>query len=468
MAGLDRALLSWVLAATISLPVSGATPRYVIRAEADLSSLAIELRSDEPFSRLVLEDERGWRYLGNAADCEQPQNMLQQHAGIATLPAASRCLRYRFAIRAEETSATRGRRRSFSLPENLRQLAPDDFLLRIAGSSGRAQVRIVLPEGMQVSVPWRPVDGSDQFLIEPSAQSSRAIMLLGRFEQRDLRIGDTTLRVAIAAQANAARWSTYRPWLAGAAAPVVAAGHGLGGNDLQVVIVPIDIDGAGAVPFGHVIRNGGESLRFFVNGAATLAQLRGDWTASHEFSHLLLPHLSSGARWISEGFASYYQNIFMFRSGGYDEATAWRKLLEGFNRARPLKDMPIAAASAGRRGGRMLVYWLGAAFALQADVALRRRSDGRESLDSVLAQLRECCLPAANSWSGEQLTSRLDELSKTQIFSRLYRSYLRDSDISQVDPVLDELGVSIASGRTLLDAGAVLAPLRTAILQGSQ
>ena len=92
--------------------------------------------------------------------------------------------------------------------------------------------------------------------------------------------------------------------------------------------------GGSAVPFGHVIRDGGEAVRFFVNDDKPLDKYLGDWTATHEFAHLLLPYIESKQKWISEGFASYYQNVLLARRGVYSEEearvwmdeTGWRAL----------------------------------------------------------------------------------------------------------------------------------------------
>jgi len=38
----------------------------------------------------------------------------------------------------------------------------------------------------------------------------------------------------------------------------------------------------------------------------------------------------------------------------------------------------------------MKVYWSGAALALLADVELRRRSDGEQTLDDILGEFQQC------------------------------------------------------------------------------
>ena len=119
----------------------------------------------------------------------------------------------------------------------------------------------------------------------------------------------------------------------------------------------------------------------------------------------MLPYIKTRYRWVSEGFASYYQNVLLARAGQYTEQRAWQKLWEGFERGRKSRPELSAngAARTGIRAATMKIYWSGAAIALLADVELRRRSNGAESLDMVLDRLAQCCLPSDRAWSGPEL-----------------------------------------------------------------
>ena len=71
----------------------------------------------------------------------------------------------------------------------------------------------------------------------------------------------------------------------------------------------------------------------------------------------------------------------------------WQNLYAGFERGRKSHPelSPNQATSESIRSSRMKVYWSGAALALMADVQLRERSNGEESLDDVLDRLQACC-----------------------------------------------------------------------------
>lgn len=75
-----------------------------------------------------------------------------------------------------------------------------------------------------------------------------------------------------------------------------------------------------SVEVRRVTRRDGETVGLFVNSERPIDDFYSDWTATHEFSHLMLPLLSQRYRWISEGFASYFQNILMSRAGRYQLA----------------------------------------------------------------------------------------------------------------------------------------------------
>ncbi|MEM9684245.1 MAG: hypothetical protein AAF942_13325, partial [Pseudomonadota bacterium] len=186
-----------------------------------------------------------------------------------------------------------------------------------------------------------------------------------------------------------------------------------------------------------------------------------------EFSHLMVPYLDSQARWISEGFAQYYQNVLLARSGTYDQATAWQKIITGLRRGADSQPSlsPNEAATRGRRGARMKVYWSGAALALMADVELRARSEGRESLDTVLDALQRCCLPSDRVWTGMAFFEQLDQLLDEPVFVALYERYADAAGFPDPGTDLSRLGVRWTGVSVELENDAELAGVREAIMR---
>ena len=231
--------------------------------------------------------------------------------------------------------------------------------------------------------------------------------------------------------------------------------------DAKIIVIS-DMDRAwqkdAPVLFGQVTRHDGETVELFVNPERPIEEFYTDWTATHEFSHLMLPLLSQRYRWISEGFATYYQNVLMSRAGRYSPEFAWQRLSEGFQRGRESRPelSPNDAAAGGIRQARMKVYWSGAAIALLADVELRSRSGNGESLDQVLGQLQACCLPSRRRWSGPRLFEKLDSFLSTPVFMPLYEEYANTDGFPDISALLDELGVSVEENGVTLKGNSSL------------
>jgi hypothetical protein len=238
----------------------------------------------------------------------------------------------------------------------------------------------------------------------------------------------------------------------------------------QVVVIPVGNERSraeSAVPFGRVIRDGGESVELLIDPRQPIEAFLEDWTATHEFSHLLLPYMRREQKWVSEGFAQYYQNVLLARSGSYDELKAWQKIYEGLERGRLSRPelSPNEAAMGSLRGSLMKVYWSGTALALMADVSLRERSGGEESLDFVLDKLQACCLPSDRVWSGTELFTRMDTLTNFPIFMQLYRRYAGTAGFPDVEPLFERLGLSVSNGKVRFKRHAELADIRLAITE---
>ena len=156
----------------------------------------------------------------------------------------------------------------------------------------------------------------------------------------------------------------------------------------------------------------------------------------------------------------------MARAGRYTPELAWQKLLEGYARGRESRPelSPNDAAEGGIRQARMKIYWSGAAIALLADVELRKRSNGEESLDTVLGQLQACCLPSTRRWSGPQLFSKLDSFLETPTFMPLYRRYADADGFPELRPTFEALGVIFDDDRVIFDQEATQASLLRAIV----
>lgn len=227
------------------------------------------------------------------------------------------------------------------------------------------------------------------------------------------------------------------------------------------------LTGAGRdpVPWAQVQRGDPDQVAFYVDPGASLARLENDWTAYHEFSHLLIPYRGWGDMWFSEGLASYYQNILQARHGVFDEREMWQRLYEGFMRGRDNRrpDLSLAELSPRMRENRsfMRVYWSGAWYFFRADTELRRRSRGEQSLDSALAALYDCC--AGTALSARQIAGRLDRLTGQALFLPLFDEVSRSRALPDFEQPFSALGIEVKSGVVSLDDSHAMAGLRRAI-----
>ncbi len=289
----------------------------------------------------------------------------------------------------------------------------------------------------------------------------------------ETEIPGATLRITVLQPVDDEKAAQLVDWLRSASTNVSLAYGRFPNPSPSVIVQPTSRyswGGKSPVPFGRVMRDDGERIELYVNVDRPIEDFYGDWTATHEFSHLMLPYINSRNKWISEGFASYYQNVLMSRAGHYTAAEAWKKLSDGFERGRRSRpEMSLNdAAEAGVRRARMKIYWSGAAIALLADVQLRERSGGRESLDAVLDDLQRCCLPSIRTWSGPELFSKLDSFVEEPVFMPLYRRHANRAGFPDVAPTLQRLGIEIDGARARLRDDAELAGIRDAISGGAR
>ena len=445
----------------------GVEHRYHVVMDEGLSQVAVRAELAGEVAWLSARDGDSSR-ISRLTTCESEPLGIRRNR-IVTGDDAT-CLSYRYPLAA----TTDGR--SPAVAPGVVVSSPGNWLWTPPLAAGdRIRIELSLPTAMNASVPWRSLGGRF-FEMSASPQSSRASAVFGRFDLQDIELPGARMRVAfVDGPGQKLDSEKIAVWLRTAAADVAAVYGRFPNPAPQVIVQPSDPEwgkdwgGArSAVPFGYVIRDGGEAVRFFVDAERPLADYLGDWTATHEFSHLLLPYVRSRDKWISEGFASYYQNVLLARRGVYTEQDAWRRLHRSFERAREIRRPPNLSRISERPFWemRMLIYWSGAAVALLADAELRRLSNSAESLDTVLARLQACCLPSTRTWNGAELFAKLDELSKYPVFVELYRRYANSPGMPPLDDLYARLGViPEGSSKVALSEDAVDAAVRRAIMR---
>jgi hypothetical protein len=441
---------------------------FFVEVDAGLEQMSVVARFAHPVSRLRARSSDASRFLDHIERCTG-ERLLARGREVDLGEQGSECVRYSIDL----AGLARSDRRNASLDPRNVLVPPSAWLWRPWPRDRRDAIVIFeLPAGVGVSPPWERLDERrHHFRVRPSPESASAAVAFGRFESVQRPIPGAVLQIAVMKPRSGPTPVDLADWVAAAAANVALSYGRFPNPDPHAIVIPVGGDrgrSGSPVPFGRVLRDGGEAVELFVDQHSARARLDDDWTATHEFSHFMLPYVSWRQRWVSEGFAQYYQNVLLARAGQYDVQRAWQKLYEGFERGRRARPemSPNEAAEQRPRGATMKIYWAGAALALEADVELRRRSGGSRSLDTVLDAFAACCLPSPRTWSGRELFEKFDALAGERLFVPLYQRYANAAGFPDYGAVMKTLGLVVRSGRVRLTDTTPHTGIRDAIMSG--
>ena len=389
--------------------------------------------------------------------------------------------------------------------------APQLWLLRpdVQGAA-TAELRIDLPPGWAISAPWRelpqalntasdatpnparavalpkpapdPVAAGDlrksiHFQIPNTPADWSAAVAIGQFQEEPMQLPGGLLRLTILHGADAEQRSKLHAWLERVSRAALSAYGQLPLPEVQVLVIPISQMGlasrigsavdAEAVHFGQSIRGQGNALELLVDASRPAAEFTDDWTAVHELSHLMHPYLGDRGTWLSEGLATYYQNVLRARSGLLAPAQAWDRLREGFKRgghAGSGESLQQVAEDMHHSHAFQRVYWAGAAYWLTVDRDLRRASHGAKTLDTALGRFRNCCLPSYREWSPDDFVARLDALAETNVFSTRFHEFAQMRQFPDWQSLFADFGIVESGEHLTLAPGAKDAAIRDAIM----
>jgi hypothetical protein len=374
-------------------------------------------------------------------------------------------------------------------------LVPPGLLLWRPPGAVAARVRLELPPGLYASAPWLDARASDPRASNPRASGSRASdprildgnprdssarearhassqlstdalavpgnLAFVRAEPLHFSESGTDVEVAIFDGSLAVTRDGIERWLRAAVRAVDTFGDGFPVERLHVVVIPSG-PGWRPVAFGLVRRGGGPSVMLLVHDEIPEAALVRDWTATHELSHLAMPRMYEEDRWISEGLATYFQEILRARGGLISEDDAWAAIAGGFERGRVVgsgRTLWREARDMMRTGAFRRVYWAGTAWALEADLELRRRG---HTLDGVLAASR-ARWSTREVWHGRELLAECDRILGEPVLLPLAERYGAQEAFPDTDVLLQSIGVGFGARDLELDDDAPLAELRRAI-----
>jgi hypothetical protein len=330
------------------------------------------------------------------------------------------------------------------------------------------EITFVLPDGIAVSAPWSPVasNGAVVFRTGRSPYDWPASVAFGRFKEREIRVGGARLRLAVLDGTPAADVERMQAWIQDSAKMVADLYGRFPQSQAQILVAP-GARGNEPTPWAYVVRGGSPAAHFFINQRRPIREFFEDWTAVHELSHMLLPYVNSDDIWLSEGVATYYQNVLRARRGRMKALEAWQRLHAGFARGmESAHGLTLAQATESmyRDDTYMRVYWEGAAMLLIADVRLRQMTAGKQSLDTALAALNECCATTDRAWSARELFDKLDEVTGARIFGEIYDQHVASRNFPDLSQTYRALGIATGAGGLEFSAEDRELRLRDAIM----
>lgn len=320
--------------------------------------------------------------------------------------------------------------------------------------------------GVQRSVPWPRMENG-RYSVSASTFRQLSILAFGAFEPRIFEIDGVEVSVAILRDMEATE-DNLRLWMREAIRSVsLATGH-FPVRQLQIVILPFPAPlSEKPVAFGMAARGGGAAAYFIANQGAPGAAFVGEWVAVHELSHLLLPFVDKRDAWLSEGLATYHQNVLRARAGLLSEEEGWFELVEGIVMAEKMAKedgRSIADATGSMQSERNYrqVYWTGATLSLLLDVRLRLKNGVDHGLNIALRGLDRAVLDPT-PWRAKRVLKHLDQTSQTTVGKDILDA-IQSQNFPEIWPYLDRMGVQWVDGKVVLDDTAELVGIRRAIM----
>ena len=331
-----------------------------------------------------------------------------------------------------------------------------DFLLRPSAATEplRATLSVRLPPGVQMLSPWAPAavapaGASAAFELDSATWDFQGHVAFGRFEVREVPVPGTTVRIAVLDGEHRATQAGIERWITTAARAVSLPFGRFPAARLPVIVMPSPGRGD-AVPFGSTYYGGGPHTLLYLSNTARDDDLPGEWVAVHEMLHTTMPSVSREDAWFSEGFVTYVQEVTRTRAGVQSVLEGWQQLEEGFDRGRSVGGKATLAEESrdmGRTHAYWRVYWAGAAIAFELDVALRRESGGKLSLDDVLRAYDRRRLASPKEMSAAEAVRIADGVAGRPLLAGIVARHLPSPAFPDVRPTQGWLGIAVREGR---------------------
>lgn len=332
----------------------------------------------------------------------------------------------------------------------------------------RVSMRVASHGDESLAVPFpctRRADGALGCTLDRTAFAWDGQAAIGRLERRAFAVGGGVIDVVRARSATEPSWDVIEAWMVSAGGAASAILGRLPAAHILVILATTDWGSGDPVYFGYTTRGGGASILFVLRADATSDELVPEWVAVHEMAHLALPVVPDAESWLSEGFATYEQEVLRARAGTRSVAQALYAIAEGCSRGDALSaGEPLGATSVAvhRTHRYARVYWGGAAAMLELDLQLH--AAGR-SLDERMRHVAEGAAGDPIGWNAGRVLDALDEGLPRPLAHEIAARHLAASRCL-LDESFRALGATIAPDGSVTVADEPSAAARRAALFG--
>jgi hypothetical protein len=271
-----------------------------------------------------------------------------------------------------------------------------------------------------------------------------------------LKVGDTTIEVSFVPGDLDLSHSALLDWIRAAAS---AATVYYGRFPVSRAIIQVSPAQAKAGVMNAVTYGGPARTTITVGQHTSAAQLKDDWTMTHELVHMAFPSVRRRHHWIEEGLATYVEPVARAQAGFLRPEKIWLDMVRDMPQGEP------GPADGGLDGthswGR--TYWGGALFCLLADVKFRERTENRRGLQHALRGILAAGGTIDAEWPLDRALRVADDAVGVPVLTELY-TQMKDTPVAiDLTDLWRRLGISVVGRNVTLRANAPLAAIRLAI-----
>ncbi|MBS1801790.1 MAG: hypothetical protein JST28_00405 [Acidobacteria bacterium] len=199
--------------------------------------------------------------------------------------------------------------------------------------------------------------------------------------------------------------------------------------------------------------------RLRIGEHTTDADLREDWTTTHELVHMGFPTLPDDQHWMEEGLAVYVEPLARVMSGELTAARVWHDMMRDMHQGQPGES--DEGLDHTHSWGR--TYWGGAMFCLVADVAIREQTHNRKGLQDALRAIVEHGGTIDHEWDMPKALAVGDAATGTHVLTEQYAKWKDKPVTVDLGALWAELGVKFDGDQVMLVANAPRASIRERI-----